>query len=87
MFFNWQHGPGRGPYKSGQLCTYPAFAFSGPEGAYLDHKMDGDGKILAWPSSKELSWIGSRVGTGAGLDVSLRVSITGHLGRILLLVK
>jgi hypothetical protein len=53
----------------------------------LVHKMDGDGKSLAWPSGKELSWVGSRVVTGAGLDTTLRVSNTGHLDRILLLVK
>ena len=49
--------------------------------------MDGDGQSLAWPSGKELFWIGSRVGTGTGLDTPLRVSNTGHLGRILLLVE
>jgi len=49
--------------------------------------MDGDGRSLAWPYGKELSWVGSRVGTAAGLDTTLRVSNTGHLGRILLLVE
>jgi hypothetical protein len=67
--------------------VHTVFACSWPEGAYLARKVDGDGKSLAWPSGKELSWIGSRVGTGAGLDTTLRVSNTGHLGRILLLVK